>query len=244
MAYSSKLDGGLGARLAVVEKRGVPADYRQVVGIVGNAGLQNLVALAFGKLGGFSAHDLRDASALGGAQLGGGGRARNLPDVENKVVLTQPLRIGLDQRRRRPLQLLADDAGRVLLKVHVPDPAAAHADQGVPVAGKRQLEDHAQHAVVVILDLAFQALATVQDQGFDGLDHRRPLVANVSRSGVLEAGLLQGAGAKNLPQLVEPDLFANVELDKDEDRPAQRRLEPPVCAMRVGLGQVKDDFGV
>ena len=42
---------------------------------------------------------------------------------------------------------------------------------------------------------------------------------------MLEAGLLHGAGAKNLAQLVEPDLFANVELDKNEHRPAQRRLD-------------------
>ncbi len=167
----------------------------------------------------------------------GGGRARNLPHVENEVVLTQPLRIGLDQRRGGPLQFLADDAGGVLLKVDVPDPAAAHADQRVPVAGKRQLEDHAQYAVVVILDLTVKALAAVQHQGVDGFDDRRALVADVSGSGMLEAWVLYRTRAKDLAQLVEPDFFANVELDKDEDGPAQRRLNHrfrPCGRSRVG----------
>ena len=68
----------------------------------------------------------------------------------------------------------------MFLEVDVPDPAAAQADQRVPVAGKRQLEDHAQHAVVVILDLAFEALATVQNQGIDRLHHRRTLIAHIA----------------------------------------------------------------
>src|SRR5690349_8594237 len=117
--------------------------------------------------------------------------------MENKVVLAQPFRIRLDQRGSRALQLLARDAGGMFLKVNVPDPAAAHADQGVPVAGKRQLEDHAQYAVVVILDLTLQPFTAVQNQWPDRFHDRRPLVANVSRSRVLEVGLLQGAGAKD-----------------------------------------------
>ena len=176
-----QLNGGLGARFAVIKKSRVPADDRQIVGIVRSAGLQDFVAFAVGELGDFSAHNLRDASALGGAQLVGGGRTGNLPDVEDEVVLAQPLRIRLHQGRGRPLQFLADDAGRVLLKVDVPDPAAAQANQGVPVAGKGQLEDHAQDAVVVILDLPFEPLAAVQNQRLDRLDHRRPLIANVGR---------------------------------------------------------------
>ena len=79
-----QLDSGLGAGFAVVKKSRVPADDGQIVRIVGNAGLQNFVTLAFGKLGRFSAHDLRDAAALGSAKLGGRRRTRDLPDVENK----------------------------------------------------------------------------------------------------------------------------------------------------------------
>ena len=43
---------------------------------------------------------------------------------------------------------------------------------------------------------------------------------------MLEAGLFQGACAKDLPQLVELNLFANVKLDEDEDRTGERRLDP------------------
>src|SRR6202163_152408 len=42
-----KLDGRLSASLAVVQESGVPANYSQIIGVVGNPGLQNFVALAF-----------------------------------------------------------------------------------------------------------------------------------------------------------------------------------------------------
>ena len=60
---------------------------------------------------------------------------------------------------------------------------------------------------------------------------------------MLEAGLLDRTGAKDLPQLIEPDFFADVELDENEDRAAQRRLNLD-SSRRVGLGWVKEDFGV
>ena len=61
-----ELDGGLGADGGVVEKSGVPADDGEVGGIVGDAGLEDLVALAFGELEGVAADDLGDAGAVGG----------------------------------------------------------------------------------------------------------------------------------------------------------------------------------
>ena len=38
---------------------------------------------------------------------------------------------------------------------------------------------------------------------------------------MFEAGLLEGARAENLAELVELDFLTNVELDKDQDRAAQ-----------------------
>jgi len=70
------------------------------------------------------------------------------------------------------------------------------------------------------------------------LDHRRSLVPNVSRSGVLEAGLLERARAKKLPQLVKANFLANVELDEDENRAAKRRLGGNL-GRSGGLGQSK-----
>ena len=212
-----QLDGGLGARLAVVQEtlrssRSPPDrwDSRK-------CGTAEFRCARRRKAGRFLRGRFARCARPGKRTARRRRESRNLPHVENEVVLTQPFRIGLHQRRSGPLQFLADDAGGVLVKVDVPDPAAAQANQRVPVAGKRQLEDHAQDAVVVILDLAFQALAAVEHQRLNGFDHRGPLVADVSGSRMLEAGLLQGAGAEDLAQLVEPDFFANIELDQDED---------------------------
>src|SRR5271163_3057266 len=44
-----ELDGGLGADCAVIDEGGVPSDYGQVVGIIGNPRLQNFLAFAIGK---------------------------------------------------------------------------------------------------------------------------------------------------------------------------------------------------
>ena len=61
---------------------------------------------------------------------------------------------------------------------------------------------------------------------------------------MLEAGLLHGTGAEDLAQLVEPDLFANVELDQDENRTVQRRLDRRPQSCGAVSGRVKNDFGV
>src|ERR1700722_7960618 len=144
--------------------------------------------------------------------------------MEDEVIFTQPFGIRLYQCRRCMLQLLAGDAGGMRGEIDVPHPAAAKADQRVPAAAKWQFEDYADHAVVVILDLAIQTLAALEYQRLDRLDDRRTLVADVPRGGVLHAGMFDRAGPENLPQLVEFNLLANVELDQDKDRPLQRRV--------------------
>src|SRR6266536_2978596 len=100
------------------------------------------------------------------------------------------------------------------------NPAAGETDERVPIAGKRQLEDDAQHAVVVVLDLGVETLAAFENQRLDRFDDRGTLEADVSGSGVLEAGLL-AAGAENVAEGVEADLFADVELHQDQDRALQ-----------------------
>ena len=76
----------------------------------------------------------------------------------------------------------------------------------VPIALKAELQQHADDAVLVILDLRQQALAAAEHHRLKLLDHRRLLEANVFRSGVLEAGL-DPARAQNLAQRFQPDLF-------------------------------------
>ena len=85
-----------------------------------------------------------------------------------------------------------------------------------------------------------EALAGFEDQRLERLDYRRPLVADVAGGRVLEAGF-GGAGAEDLAQFVEADLFADVELDQDEDGAAQRVLAPASIAADLGGEVVGDD---
>src|SRR5215470_14014996 len=110
--------------------------------------------------------------------------------MEDEVVFIEPVVVRLDQGRAGALDLLLDDFLRKTGEIRVPDPAAGDADKRVPVAGERELEDYAEHAVVVILDLSVEAFATFENQRLNALDHRRTLVLDVSWSRVLEAGLL------------------------------------------------------
>src|ERR1700688_4900073 len=141
--------------------------------------------------------------------------------MEDEIVFLQPLGfVRLDQRGSGALQFLLDDAGGEAFEVRVPDPAAGKLYQLVPVAGKRQLEDHADHAVIEVLDVSLKALTAFEDKGFEGLFDRRTLVANVSGGEVLEAGV-DGAGAKNAAKLVEANFLANVKLDHHQHGAAE-----------------------
>ena len=107
-------------------------------------------------------------------------------------------------------------------EIDIPDPAAGEADQGVPIAGKGELVKDADDAIVVVFDFAGELLAGIEDEGIGGHDDGRALVADVGGSGVFEVGLLDGAAVNDLLQAVEEDLFADVELDEDEDGAGER----------------------
>ncbi len=166
---------------------------------------------------------MRNLIALVGEQFVGGGRAFDLAHVEDEVVLLKKFSgVRLDQRGCGALELLLDDAGGEGLEIGVGGPAAGELDEGVPSAGKRQLEFEADDAVVVVLDFPGKALAGFEDQGLKRLLDRRTLVADVGR-GLLEDGF-GFAGREDGAENVEADLFANVELDQDQDRSAQGRV--------------------
>ena len=90
----------------------------------------------------------------------------------------------------------------------------------LPEKGSSKTE--ADDAVIVVLDFSVEALAAFEDQGLKGLFDRSALVAHVGGS-LLEAGFGR-AGAEDLAEFVEADLFADVELDEDQDGAAQRGL--------------------
>ena len=161
-----QLDGGFGAGLRVVDEGRVPSDHGEVVGIVGNAGLQNLLALAFGEHGHLAADDLGDLVSLDGEQVVGRGRAVNLAHVEDEVVFLQPLRsgIGLDSAgaARSSFCLTTREASfsKLVSEVQRQESSTSLSQS----AGKGQLEDQADDAVIVVLDLALKALAAVEDE--------------------------------------------------------------------------------
>src|SRR5689334_7232647 len=111
-------------------------------------------------------------------------------------------------------------------EIDVPNPPAPQPNQRVPVSRKCQLENYAEHAVVVILDLSFQPFPGFQNQWLNWLNHGRPLIANVSRGRMFKARLLQRPRPEDLPQLIELDLLTNIELDKHQHSSAQRRPGP------------------
>ena len=94
-----ELDGCFGAGRRVVDEGGVPSDDGEVGRIIGDAGLENFLALAFREGGGFPANDLGDGVALRGQEFFGVGGSFDLADVEDEVVLLQPtvFVVGLDQ---------------------------------------------------------------------------------------------------------------------------------------------------
>src|SRR6266850_1428807 len=74
--------------------------------------------------------------------------------------------------------------------------------------------------LVVVLDLAIETLTAFEYQRLNPFDDRRTLVTDISRSSMLEAGLL-AAGAEDVTEIVESNLFAHVELDQDQNRALQ-----------------------
>ena len=127
----------------VVEKRSVPADHGQVVRIVRDFRLHDFLLLAVGERNVFAAHDLGDASALGREQFGRCRIAGDIAHVKDEIIFMQPAVVKLDQRGTGALDLLFDDLLGEAGEIGVPNPAAGKSDQGVPIAGKRQLEDNA-----------------------------------------------------------------------------------------------------
>src|SRR5579859_948980 len=217
-----KLDGGLGAGSGVVDEGCVPSDDCEVVRIVRDARLENLLALAFGEGGGLATDDLGDLVSMGGEQVvgGGGGIALDFAHLEDEIVLLQPLgAVGLDQRGGGAFQLLPDDARGELLEVGVGGPAGGKFDELVPGTAEGQLEEQADDAVVIVLDLSREALAGFEDERLKRLFDRSALVADVGGR-LLEAGFGLARG-EDLAEFVEADLFAYVELDQDQHHATQ-----------------------
>jgi hypothetical protein len=127
-------------------------------------------------------------------------------------------------------------------EIDIPDPSAGKTDEGVPVAGEGKLENNAENTVVVILDFTGETLAAFESERLDGFDDRRALIADVTRSRMLEAGLKEGARAYDLLELVEANLLAGIKLDEDPHGAVQRDRNGLGCGIRhfwkSGVGRI------
>src|SRR5437870_2733509 len=93
---------------------------------------------------------------------------------KDAVVFAEPVLVRLHHRGRRTFQLYPSNAGGERFKIRVPDPAAGQLHQLAPVPREGQLENQTDDAVVVILDLSFQAFAGLQDHRLNPLQNGRP----------------------------------------------------------------------
>src|ERR1700722_3370641 len=151
--------------------------------------------------------------------------------MEDEIVFLQPFNgVRLDDGGSGTLEFLLNDAGGEAFEVGVPDPAAGELNELVPFAGEGKFKHHAYYAIVEILDFPLQALATLEDEWLEGLFHGRTLKADVAGSHVLEAGI-DGTSAEDAAKPVEANLFADVELNHDQNGPTKG------CVVRFGRDQ-------
>src|ERR1700746_2484912 len=116
-----QLNGGFSTGLRVINEPRVPPDDGKIVGIIGDATLENLLALAFAKRGSFAADNLGDAPALRREEFFGRGSTLDLTEVKNEIILLQPVLffVGLDQCGGGTLQTMVNHLAGQLLEVSV-----------------------------------------------------------------------------------------------------------------------------
>lgn len=161
-----------------------------------------------------------------------------MTDVDNEIVFGEPVGIGLDERRGGDLKALANDAGGMGGEVDLPGPAAGESDESLPGTGEGKLEDGADDTIVVVFNLAEEALAGFEDERLGRLNHRRTLVADIARSGMFECGLLDGRSTQEVAEAVKTNLFRDVKLKQNMDGPGEKNRFP--CGFSKFRHPVKD----
>ena len=158
-------------------------------------------------------------------EVGDGGCTGDLADVEDEVVFAEPFAVGLDESRAGAGETGANGFGGLSGEIDLPHPAAGELDQFVPVTGVGELVDDAQDAVVVVLNGAVELLPGFEDEGIEGFDDGRPLVADVALGRVFESGGVCDASLQESAELVEPDGFADIELQEDQHGALKRGVD-------------------
>ena len=223
-----QLQSGRRAFGGVVEEGRGPSHHQQVGVVVGHARLEDLGALGGGERGRLAAHDLRDLAAEALDQRGGveqlaagaGGRAH----VDDEVVLGEALRVGAGQGRGRPLQVAFHHFDGARFQAGVVHPPRGQANDVVPIAGERQFEAQADHAVIVIGYAPADLPGAGDHRAERGFHHRRPGELHVFRSGLAEEGFAaRRRQVEDAPEFLQPDFLADVEQKQDREGSGQCR---------------------
>src|SRR5271166_541196 len=130
-------------------------------------------------------------------------------EQEDVIVFAQPVVIAAHDRRGDPFEPSTDDLLRLSFELGVRNPARRQLHQGIPVSLKAQLKQHADYAVVVILDLRAQRFPAAQHYRIEPLYYRRLFEADILGRSMFEA-TLNPLRAQDLAQLVQPDFFTDV----------------------------------
>src|SRR3954468_18546803 len=91
-----ELNRGFRACRRIVDESPVPANDSQVVGIIRDSALHDLVALPFGKQAEITSDHLCNVRSVEIQEVGSGRRPGNLTNMEDEVVLAEPIFIRLN----------------------------------------------------------------------------------------------------------------------------------------------------
>src|SRR5262245_53266627 len=113
-------------------------------------------------------------------------RASRLVDADNVVILAEPGRVNLHQRRRNLLHVALDCVNRAALHLRRADPTAAQLNESVPVSFELQVQLNTHDTIVVVFQPSLEPFATLQKNWIDGLNYRGALEMDILRRGMPE----------------------------------------------------------
>ena len=130
---------------------------------------------------GFAAHHAGDVGAALLKEFGGGRISSNRANVEDEVILGKPLRIGTNEGCLSTRGLRTSETFCLTLKIGAGHPLGGQGDQVFPLTGEWDFKDHADNAVVVILNLPVEGQIAVNPRWLQLFDDRRPRESNILR---------------------------------------------------------------
>src|ERR1019366_7072660 len=91
------LHRSFGARGGVINQRGIPSHHEQVVGIVGKAGLENVIVFPAREWSELAAQYLRNLRTVLGQKVGAARLAGDAAQCEDVIIFAEPIAVGTHQ---------------------------------------------------------------------------------------------------------------------------------------------------